>query len=76
MLPTEMSSLFLEGKLPEFEAMVTFSSIEHGGLGGYGEAINPWSDLITIARAWCVLKPKARALVGVPTGPDRVEVIA
>jgi hypothetical protein len=27
-----------------------------------------------MARAWCVLKPNARALVGVPSGPDVIEV--
>ncbi len=69
-----MADQFLKGTLPKFDAMVSFSSLEHAGLGAYGEALNPWADLITMARAWCVLKPKARALVGVPTGPDRIEV--
>ena len=54
--------------------MVTFSSIEHSGLGTYGESINPWGDLISMARAWCTLKPKGKALVGVPHGPDVVHV--
>jgi hypothetical protein len=34
--------------------------------------LNPWGDLITMARAWCLVKPGGRALVGVPSGPDIV----
>ena len=50
--------------------MVTFSSLEHSGLGRYGDSLNPWGDLITMAKAWCLTKPKGRALVGVPSGFD------
>ena len=56
----------LEGDFPQFDAMVTFSSLEHSGLGRYGDSLNPWGDLITMAQAWCLLKPGARALVGIP----------
>ena len=35
--------------------------------GRYGDALNPWGDLITMGRAWCVAKPGALALMGVPT---------
>ena len=52
--------------------MVTFSSLEHSGLGRYGDSLNPWGDLITMAKAWCLTKakPKGRALVGVSSGLD------
>ena len=52
--------------------MITFSSLEHSGLGRYGDQLNPWGDLIAMARAWCVLRPGARALVGVPTAKDTI----
>ena len=74
MKPKDFADKYLNGTLEKFDAMVTFSSLEHSGMGAYGEALNPWGDLITMARAWCSLKPKARALVGVPFGPDIVEV--
>lgn len=32
--------------------------------------MNPWGDLIAMSRAWCAMRPGAKALVGVPTGPD------
>ena len=35
-----------------FDAVVSFSSIEHRGLGRYGDALNPWGDLIAAAQAW------------------------
>ena len=54
--------------------MVTFSSLEHSGLGRYGDQLNPWGDLITMAKAWCVVKPGGQALVGVSTGPDTILV--
>jgi hypothetical protein len=38
----------------------------------YGDMLNPWGDLITMARAWCLVKPDGLALVGVPTGMDQV----
>ena len=36
----------------------------------YGDMLNPWGDLITMSRAWCLVKPGGMGLVGVPTGPD------
>ena len=38
----------------------------------YGDPINPWADIITMARSWCVLKRGGRALVGVPTAKDKI----
>ena len=34
-----------------FDAVFSFSSIEHSGLGRYGDALNPWGDLIAAAQA-------------------------
>jgi len=50
-----------------FDAMVTYSSLEHSGLGRYGDPINPWGDLITMAKTLCVSKNGAMALVGIPS---------
>ena len=35
----------------------------------YGDNLNPWGDVIAMAKAWCITKPNAKALIGVPTGP-------
>ena len=31
--------------------------------------LNPWGDLIAMARSWCLVKPGGYGVVGVPTGP-------
>ena len=74
MTPEEFSKSFLEGTLPQFDSVVTFSSLEHSGLGRYGDQLNPWGDLITMAKIWCALKPGGLGLIGVPTGPDTLLV--
>jgi hypothetical protein len=40
----------------------------------YGDMLNPWGDLIAMARSWCLVKPGGYGVVGVPTGPG-VDVI-
>ena len=55
--PEALRKSVLEGNIPQFDAMVTFSSIEHSGLGRYGDSLNPWGDLIAMAQSWCLLKP-------------------
>ena len=46
--PEDLRQAFNKGRAPTFDAMVTFSSIEHSGLGRYGDSLNPWGDLITM----------------------------
>ena len=33
----------------------------------YGDGINPWGDLITMAKTLCITKKNALALVGIPS---------
>ena len=57
-----------------FDLVVSFSSVEHVGLGRYGDTMNPYGDRQAIARAWCATKPGGYLVLGVPTGPaDRIE---
>lgn len=63
----EMAERFLNGSLPLFDGVVSFSSLEHSGLGRYGDSLSPHGDLIAMAQAWCVVKPGGYALVAVPT---------
>lgn len=68
--PHQLRNRFLDGTFDHYEnmfdAVVSFSSIEHSGLGRYGDPINPWADIITMATAWCICKPGAVALIGLP----------
>jgi len=73
-MPQEMAQL-VEYSLSHniyFDGVITFSSLEHSGLGRYGDQLNPWGDLVTMARAWCVVAPGGRALVGVPAAASDV----
>jgi len=73
MTPDTFRQAQLQGKLEPFDAIVTYSSVEHAGLGRYGDALNPFGDLIAIARGWCVAKPGAVLVIGVMYGKDAVE---
>lgn len=44
-------------------------------LGRYGDELNPWGDIIAIAKAWCVTKPGGTLAVGVPTNPHQDYVV-
>jgi hypothetical protein len=49
-----------------FDAVVSFSSLEHSGLGRYGDALNPWGDRQAMARAWCMTRPGGQLALGLP----------
>lgn len=73
--PASIRESFLRGGIVPFDAVVTFSSVEHSGLGRYGDPLNPWGDLLAIARAWCITREGGHLLIGVPfegKGRDRV----
>jgi len=65
--PDEFRQRYQAGTLPRFDLVFSFSSVEHSGLGRYGDPLNPWGDIITIAKAWCASTPDARLVLGVPT---------
>jgi FkbM family methyltransferase len=65
MTPLQFRKSYLSDTLRTFDAIVTFSSVEHSGLGRYGDALNPWGDIIAIARAWCVTKQGGSLTIGV-----------
>lgn len=53
-----------------FDVMLSISSIEHDGLGRYGDPINPNADLEFMHRAKAMLKPSGHMLLAVPIGRD------
>ena len=70
--PMDFREQYINGTLGQFDTVVSFSSLEHSGLGRYGDALNPWGDLLGVARAWCVTKPGGALALGIPTGIDYV----
>jgi hypothetical protein len=61
--------------IERFDAVLSFSSIEHSGLGRYGDAMNPWGDRQTVARAWCMTKKGGKLGIGVEQAKDGNDVI-
>ena len=58
--PSQFRSRVLAGEYAgdkAFDTVVVYSSVEHSGLGRYGDAINPPGDLVMMARVHCVTKP-------------------
>eukprot|EP00933_Yihiella_yeosuensis_P080453 TRINITY_DN93877_c0_g1_i1.p1 TRINITY_DN93877_c0_g1~~TRINITY_DN93877_c0_g1_i1.p1 ORF type:complete len:438 (+),score=59.91 TRINITY_DN93877_c0_g1_i1:69-1382(+) len=53
-----------------FDCVASFSSIEHSGLGRYGDVVNPWGDLQTMAKLWCVSTLAAAFFIGIPVEDD------
>lgn len=72
-IPSEFKKNYLRGELGLFDAIVTFSSVEHSGLGRYGDALNPWGDVLEIARSYCVCKPGGSLVVAVMNGSDELQ---
>jgi len=65
--PKEFKQKFLNGTLGTFDVIISYSSLEHSGLGRYGDPLNPWGDILAMAEAWCVSSPQTKLLLGVPT---------
>ena len=74
-MPWELSERYLSGDMVgTFDIMVSYSSLEHGGLGRFGDAMHPWGDLVAMARAWCLVKEGGMAVIAVPTSKqDTIE---
>lgn len=49
-----------------FDFAVTYSSLEHSGLGRYGDALNPYGDIEAAVQTWCLLRPGGLFLLGLP----------
>ena len=54
----------------KYDAVVSYSSVEHSGLGRYGDALNPWGDRQAMARAWCMTKKQGMLALNVPFGDE------
>lgn len=53
-----------------YDCIVTYSSIEHSGLGRYGDPLTPDGDLVTMEVCHNNLKDNGILILGVPIGHD------
>lgn len=58
----------LKSNRPEelFDIIISYSSIEHDGLGRYGDPVNPHGDMAAVAEFYTLLNPGGLLLLGVP----------
>ena len=63
--PYDFADKWLKGDIEPYDFGVTFSSIEHSGLGRYTDPLNPYGDLESMAQSWCMVKPGGMFAVGV-----------
>jgi len=63
----EIAAEFIAARAHPVDWIASFSSLEHSGLGRYGDALNPEGDAEALQQAWCMLKPGGVLLLGVPS---------
>jgi hypothetical protein len=71
--PSEAAAKYLAGDFEPVDFIITYSSLEHDGLGRYGDPLNPFGDLESIAKCHCMLKPGGLLFFGVPVGVDEMQ---
>lgn len=57
-------------ELEQFDNSASFSSIEHSGLGRYGDPLSPEGDIDAVQQVHCLLKPNGLFFLGLPTSND------
>ena len=55
-----------------FDSIVSYSSIEHSGLGRYGDPLNPEGDIETMKQVYNHLCEGGMCFLGVPVGKDEL----
>lgn len=63
---------FYAAEKGQFDFVFSMSSLDHDGLGRYGDPLNPDGDIEAMGRIRSLLKPGGLMFVTVPVGPDVV----
>lgn len=71
--PDSFKFSFLDGKILPYDFAFSYSSLEHDGLGRYGDILNPIGDLETMARLLSIVKPGGYVGIGFPCCHDRLD---
>jgi len=69
--PDRLATRFISGQAVLFDTVFTYSSIEHSGLGRYGDPVAPFGDLEATAQVWCMVKPGGYFILAVPMLKDQ-----
>jgi len=52
------------------DAVFSYSSLEHSGLGRYGDPLAPYGDAEAVAEMWCSLRPGGLFFLALPSFND------
>lgn len=55
-----------------FDFVISYSSLEHSGLGRYDDPIDPIGDLREMLKIGCLIKRGGLLFLGLPTGQDKI----
>ena len=69
--PYRIAEQFITGQVFPYDTVFTYSSLEHSGLGRYGDPITPFGDLEASAQVWCMVQPGGHFILAVPVSNDR-----
>ena len=70
-----LDDLILNNKIELFDNSVSFSSIEHSGLGRYGDPLAPNGDIEAVQQVHCLLKYNGLFFLGLPTSDNDLSYI-
>jgi hypothetical protein len=62
-----LDDLILKNIIEIFDNSASFSSIEHSGLGRYGDPLSPNGDIEAVQQIHCLLKPNGLFFLGLPS---------
>jgi hypothetical protein len=68
--PSDVAQSYSDGNWRTVDFAFSFSSLEHDGLGRYGDPLNPFGDLESLARIRCLIKPGGYLFLSIPLAPD------
>ncbi|CAF1061434.1 unnamed protein product [Brachionus calyciflorus] len=57
-------------EIEDFDVAMSFSSIEHSGLGRYGDPLNPNGDIDAVQQMHCLLRPRGLLFLAIPASLD------
>jgi len=73
--PFKFAEKFLNDTADTFDSAFSYSSIEHAGLGRYGDPLMPYGDMEAMAQIWCTTKPGGYLFLALPMTGYREECI-
>ena len=53
-----------------FDVVFSYSSLEHSGLGRYGDVLAPFGDAEAVAQMWCLVRPGGLFFLALPSFSD------